>query len=156
MNRIIAASAALSAVLAVAGCTVTNLPTSAAPTSAITQAPPAAAASTALAAAAEPSSALSYDAAGDIYPDPACTDVGGTTIGGPACSQIPYLGSDDQTYYTEVSINADGSLQGPADTQGTGATRAECVAGNYPDYQGQGPGHAAPGRWKAPLALCQP
>ena len=84
MNRITAASAVLGAVLAVAGCTVTNLPTSAQPSAAITQAPPATAASTALAAAPEPSSALSYDAAGNIYPDPACTDVGGTTIGGPA------------------------------------------------------------------------
>jgi len=163
MTRHIAISAVLGAVLAVTGCTVTNLPTSAPPSAAITQAPAAPpssaalASSTALAVAPAPPDAPSYDAAGNIYPDPLCTQVGGTTIAGPACSQIPYLGSDDQTYYAQVPIDpTTGALEGPADTAGTGATRSECLAGYWPEYQGQGPGHAAPGRWKSALSLCQP
>jgi hypothetical protein len=146
------------AALAVAGCTVTNLPTSAPPSADITQAPAAAPSSTVLAAAPAPPDAPSYDANGMIYPDPLCTQVGGDTIeninGGPTCSQIAYLGTDGQTYYTGAPINQDGTLQGPADTAGTGATESECTAGYYPDGSA-GPVHAAPGKWNATLQLCQ-
>jgi hypothetical protein len=112
----------------------------------------------ALAAAPSPGpDAVSYDASGDIYPDPLCSAVGGTTIGGPACSQIPYLGTDDQRYYAQVPIGpSTGQLGGPAETEGTGATESECKRGYWPEYQGEGPGYATPGKWNSALGLCQP
>jgi hypothetical protein len=111
-------------------------------------------------AAPSPSTALSYDPQGNIYPDPACTQIGGTTAedldGNAVCTQIGYLGSDGQTYYTSATVNSDGSLQGPADTQGTGATEQECATGQYPELDGAGPGQGQAGTWNAPLELCLP
>jgi len=111
-------------------------------------------------AAPSPSTALSYDPQGNIYPDQACAQIGGTTAedldGNPVCTQIGYLGSDGQTYYSSVAVNSDGSLQGPADTQGTGATERECTTGQYPELDGVGPGQGQAGTWNAALGLCLP
>ncbi len=116
--------------------------------------------SAAAAAAAVVDPASVAQSSSSIPPPPGpCTAVGGTTAedlnGGPICTQIPYLGTDDQTYYTTVPVNADGSLQaaGNVDDSVT-ATQDECTRGWYPEYQGIGPTYAAPGHWNSSVGLC--
>src|SRR6266702_2902917 len=115
--------------------------------------PVAAATSKQVYATPSPAAAVTYDQAGNIYPVPACTDAGGTTAedlaGSPICIQIPYLGGDDQTYYTSAGVSSgDGSLQaaGGVDVS-VSATQDECMRGYYPEYQGVGPAYAKAGRW---------
>jgi hypothetical protein len=90
----------------------------------------------------------------------ACQAAGGylawSLSGAPMCAQIGYLGSDGQTYYLAVTVSSDGALDGPADTQGTGATEHECDSGWYPDLDGAGPGQGPRGVWNRQLALCLP
>jgi hypothetical protein len=90
----------------------------------------------------------------------ACRAVGGYPArdlsGAPICAQVGYLGADGQTYYAAVPVDPDGTLGGPADTQGTGATEQECTTGRYPDLDGAGPGQGPRGIWNPQLALCLP
>ncbi len=125
---------------------------------AASQQQPSAAAAAAAAAVVDPASVAQSSSSIPPPPGP-CTAVGGTTAedlnGGPICTQIPYLGTDDQTYYTTVPVNADGSLQaaGNVDDSVT-ATQDECTRGWYPEYQGIGPTYAAPGHWNSSVGLC--
>ena len=83
-------------------------------------------------------------------PEPAAT----TAAAIPVSTQIAYIGSDGQTYYTNATVEPDGSYQGPADTEGTGATESECDRGWYPELDGVGPGYGTPGHWNSTLAVC--
>jgi hypothetical protein len=83
----------------------------------------------------------------------ACTAIGGKVVYSPAtCFAVPYVSDKGQRDYGEVWYGRDGQLAGPAITVGTGATRAECESGKYPD----GPVTGQRGRWNAQLAFCMP
>jgi hypothetical protein len=85
----------------------------------------------------------------------ACTAIGGRVIMSAAiCFGVPYVSNDGQRDYGAVSFGVNG-LTGPADTAGTGATRAECESGRYPDGP-TGPVTRQPGHWYAQLSLCMP
>jgi hypothetical protein len=86
-----------------------------------------------------------------------CTAIGGRVILGlpPLCFGVPYIDNAGRRDYGAVSYGANGQLTGPADTTGTGATRAECDSGRYPDGL-TGPVTRPPGRWDAQLSLCLP
>jgi hypothetical protein len=107
-----------------------------------------------------PSPAISYNAEGAIYPVAACTAVQGITAedldARPICTEIPYLGTDGQRYYATVGIAPNASLEGPASTEGVGATAAECTSGWYPELDGVGPGSGPVGEWDSVLGLCLP
>jgi hypothetical protein len=86
----------------------------------------------------------------------ACTVIGGRVVSANAtCFGVPYVSNDGLRDYGAVSYGAGGQLTGPADTDGTGATRAECESGKYLDGPG-GPVTRQPGRWDAQLSLCLP
>jgi hypothetical protein len=86
----------------------------------------------------------------------ACTAIGGrVAYSTAACFGVPYVGDNGQRDYGEVWYGRDGQLAGPAKTVGTGATRAECQSGKYPDGPA-GPVTRQPGRWNAQLAFCMP
>jgi hypothetical protein len=86
----------------------------------------------------------------------ACTAIGGKVVySTAACFAVPYVGDNGQRDYGEVWYGRDGQLVGPANTVGTGATRAECQSGKYPDGPA-GPVTRQPGRWNAQLAFCMP
>jgi hypothetical protein len=124
-----------------------------------TMAAPATAPESARSTTSGPPAGVSYDPAGNAYPVPACTAIGGTTMetlsGAPSCSDVAYLGTDGQVYYTSVPVSADGTLAGPAQAEGTAADESECATGTYPDGAA-GPVTGPAGRWDTVLALCLP
>lgn len=90
---------------------------------------------------------------------PACQAVGGSISGQApslSCDNIAYIGTDGSTYYSSVAMNASaGTLTGPMNTAGTGATEQECTSGFYPDLS-TGPGQGPTGSWNTVLGVCLP
>jgi hypothetical protein len=71
-----------------------------------------------------------------------------------ACDQVPYLGSDDSTYYVTIEFSSNGMAQPAGEGTGT-ATESECERGYYPDASA-GPASAQPGNWSSVLGICLP
>jgi hypothetical protein len=86
----------------------------------------------------------------------ACTAISGRVVyANAACFAVPYISDSGQRDYGEVWYGRDGQLAGPAQTVGTGATRAECQSGKYPDAPA-GTVTQHPGHWDAQLSFCMP
>ena len=69
-----------------------------------------------------------------------------------SCDNVPYLGSDDATYYLSVRFSPRGAAQ-PVHGWTGSATQAECNRGYYPD-DSVGPTYAKPGSWSGILGIC--
>jgi len=82
-------------------------------------------------------------------------DFTGILVGTPSCINIPYIGTDGMTYRFEpVGYTLDGSLDKRGlNTNGTGATAAECRSGHYPMAN---PGVDNPGKWNNAYGFCTP
>jgi hypothetical protein len=157
VGLVLGAARPLALILAAAGLAACSS-AAAAPSAPWSSPPPAA--SSAASWPASPSPSPSTSPAFPAGGAQACQAAGGYPAwdlsGAPVCAQVGYLGSDGQTYYAAVPVGPGGTLGGPADTQGTGATEQECASGRYPDLDGTGPGQGPRGVWNRQLALCLP
>jgi hypothetical protein len=82
-----------------------------------------------------------------------CAKIGGQMSSiGPACTSVPYYGSDDSTYYD--TLNVQGTALAPDTSAGAGttATESECDQGYYPDASA-GPVQSTPGYWAYGICL---
>lgn len=79
-----------------------------------------------------------------------------TITGDPSTAgcHVPYLGTDDATYYVTVTFTSMGTPQNASSGSGT-ATQSECQNGYYPD-QPSGQTSQPPGKWSTALGLCLP
>jgi hypothetical protein len=78
-----------------------------------------------------------------------------TINGGPqdaSCDNVPYLGSDDATYYLSVNFAGTGAAEPVSGWTGT-ARQSDCDRGWYPQ-DSTGPSYAKPGNWSSILGLC--
>jgi hypothetical protein len=86
----------------------------------------------------------------------ACTAIGGRVLADNSrCFGVPYIADNGERNYGQVWYGLTGKLVGPADTVGTGATKAECESGKYPDGP-TGSVKEQPGHWNAQLSFCMP
>jgi hypothetical protein len=69
-----------------------------------------------------------------------------------SCANVPYLGSDDATYYLTVNFSVTGTAAPVKGWTGT-ANPSDCDRGWYPN-DSTGPSYAKPGNWSSVLGLC--
>jgi hypothetical protein len=73
----------------------------------------------------------------------------GPTYLNPACLNVPYIGTDGQTYYVNLPLNESGPV-GIGSVTGA-ANETECHTGDYPMAN---PGVISSGNWSVQLDLC--